>query len=599
MGRTLTANLGDIMDANGLPATTFPAGYTFQWVRGTDTDISGATSQTYQLAAADSGNTVKVEVSFTDGAGHSETLTSDPTGTVAAANACLAPDFGTRRNIWTGTVTLADFEYISQDVRGFDGSNGSISPSPATVTIGANTYTISSILAFRPGASRARQFVMTVDSLFATEEANALRLHACDRFVDISDLNSQDGRPAPHYRTGNSTLHWVFDWTGISTRTFYLSLPANNAATGKPTISGTVHVGQTLTANLGNIADTDGLPDTFPDDYAFQWVRFDADGMSNRTVITGATNRTYTLDHADAGKTVKVEVSFTDDFGYSETRPSDASGTILAAPGAPQSFTATPGDTQVTLGWAPPGDTGGSAVTKYQYRHDEGSTIADSVTWNDVPDGSDTGSSTADETSFVVTSLTNGTEYAFEVRAVNAVGEGAKAGPRTATPVANNHLATGTPIITGTPGVRPGADRATRRHRRRRRLADDDVPSRLHLPVGARGQRRRNRYYRRHRPDLHPRQRRDGQHRPGQGELHRPPRQRRDAHQRGLSGQRVGDGPVPRAEPRYSQAFLDRQRDRGVGQRRDRGVSTVWVPDLGTSACCPRTISRSGQPTTQ
>ena len=47
--------------------------------------------------------------------------------------------------------------------------------------------------------------------------------------------------------------------------------------------------------------------------------------------------------------------------------------------------------------------------------------------WTDVPDGSDTGSDQADERSnqLTVTNLTNETEYTFQVRAVNSVGDGA------------------------------------------------------------------------------------------------------------------------------------------------------------------------------
>ena len=72
VGRTLTVLRGDIADANGLPVTRFPTGYTFQWMRvdadGTSnlTDIAGETGQTYTLAAADQGKKVKVGVAFTD-----------------------------------------------------------------------------------------------------------------------------------------------------------------------------------------------------------------------------------------------------------------------------------------------------------------------------------------------------------------------------------------------------------------------------------------------------------------------------------------------------------------------------------------------------
>ena len=85
VGETLTAVTSGIMDADGLAS---PA-YTYQWIRvetdSTETDISGATSSTYTLVAADEGTTIKVKVSFTDDASNSETLTSAATATVAAA----------------------------------------------------------------------------------------------------------------------------------------------------------------------------------------------------------------------------------------------------------------------------------------------------------------------------------------------------------------------------------------------------------------------------------------------------------------------------------------------------------------------------------
>ena len=88
VAETLTATVGDMADTEGLPTTAFPTGYTFQWVlddAGTETDISGATSQTYVPVAADAGKTIKVEVTFTDGGGTSETLASVATQPVAGA----------------------------------------------------------------------------------------------------------------------------------------------------------------------------------------------------------------------------------------------------------------------------------------------------------------------------------------------------------------------------------------------------------------------------------------------------------------------------------------------------------------------------------
>ncbi|KKZ10942.1 MAG: hypothetical protein TE42_09100, partial [Candidatus Synechococcus spongiarum SP3] len=105
VGQTLTANAGTMADADGLPSTPFPTGYTFQWVRvvdNGDVNISGATSRTYTTVDADAGRMIKVKVIFTDGAGTTETLTSEA---VAASAATKAPNVS-----WMGRFarTVAD-----------------------------------------------------------------------------------------------------------------------------------------------------------------------------------------------------------------------------------------------------------------------------------------------------------------------------------------------------------------------------------------------------------------------------------------------------------------------------------------------------------
>ena len=90
VGETLSADTSGISDGNGLTGVQ----YTYQWVRGdgtTDTDISGATAQTYTLTSDDQGNTVKVSVGFTDDDGYAETLTSAATGTVATLTLVDSP----------------------------------------------------------------------------------------------------------------------------------------------------------------------------------------------------------------------------------------------------------------------------------------------------------------------------------------------------------------------------------------------------------------------------------------------------------------------------------------------------------------------------
>ena len=76
---TLTADTSAISDEDGLANVA----YQYQWLRD-DTDIAGQTSSTYELVAADEGNTIKVRVTFQDDAGNAESLTSGATTAVAA-----------------------------------------------------------------------------------------------------------------------------------------------------------------------------------------------------------------------------------------------------------------------------------------------------------------------------------------------------------------------------------------------------------------------------------------------------------------------------------------------------------------------------------
>ena len=96
------------------------------------------------------------------------------------------------------------------------------------------------------------------------------------------------------------------------------------------------------------------------------------------------------------------------------------------APAQPTGFAATSGDGQVSLSWTDPSD---ASITKWQVRHKAGTSFADTDDlWTDIA------GSGASTTSHTVTGLTNGTQYVFQVRAVNAVGAGAESAAVTATP---------------------------------------------------------------------------------------------------------------------------------------------------------------------
>ena len=362
-GQELTADASPIMDTDGLPSS-----FTYQWVRvdadGTsnEEDISGEIAETYTLTNDDVGKKIKVQVSFTDELSGEEMRTSEATATVVAAGmtACGVPDFGTRREIWSGVVTVKTITSGSDTVGyGFSSTltNTGGGLAPLVFTIGQNDYTIDGLYVYDtnhatfPGDLLFDLTGNSVSGNLTTAESDVLQVHPCDTgpYAFLGGVAQYAGL------TNGYLWSSSLDWSDpVTTRTVYLSLPANNPATGEPAITGTAQAGQELTADASPIMDADGLPSSF----TYQWHRVDADGMSNPADITDATAATYSLTAADAGKKVKVKVSFTDELSGEEERTSAAypsSGTVTAASTTPPALlsvtvTSTPRKTTDTYG---------------------------------------------------------------------------------------------------------------------------------------------------------------------------------------------------------------------------------------------------------
>ena len=123
-------------------------------------------------------------------------------------------------------------------------------------------------------------------------------------------------------------------------------------------------------------------------------------------IVTGLTN----------GSTYTFQVSATNAVGASAFSASSNPVTPLVplvVAGAPTIGTATAANASATLTWTAPASTGGSAITGYSVRAFNGATLARTQTV------------TGNVGTIVVTGLTNGTAYTFDVAAVNATGTGA------------------------------------------------------------------------------------------------------------------------------------------------------------------------------
>ena len=306
-GQMLTAATGGISDVDGLTG----ASYAYRWFHlegTTETAISGATGTSYMPVAADVGKRIGVRVDFTDDRGYAESLASAPVAIRAAMPPAACPAFSVpsgREQVWTGTVTVA--ELVIGQVQGYGYSAQILSGGELSDTdfeIGPNSYTVDQSWVDALG-SDSGQLVFGLDRALTAREVANLRLHVCGETYAFGD--------AAFFAT-STDYSWPtagLDWSGLvgSTRVLHLTGQPNRPATGLPAVTGTARVGSTVTASTALIRDADGLMGPA---YEYQWLREDADG-GNRVEISGATASTYTLTADDAGKRVRVRVSFTDD----------------------------------------------------------------------------------------------------------------------------------------------------------------------------------------------------------------------------------------------------------------------------------------------
>lgn len=112
-----------------------------------------------------------------------------------------------------------------------------------------------------------------------------------------------------------------------SAPTAVVSDAAAPTSTAPPTISGSVQVGSTLTADKGG---WNGSPSA----YAYQWSRCDTTGNSC-AAISGASAATYLLKQVDAGTTLRVTVTATN--GAGSTSATSAPTAVVSTPPPPVS----------------------------------------------------------------------------------------------------------------------------------------------------------------------------------------------------------------------------------------------------------------------
>ena len=246
---------------------------------------------------ADAGATLKVRVTVTDDEGHEATFESAPTSAVAAASrpsVTVASD-GDVTEGETVTFTLTRTGATAQTL---DVAYGVAATGDFGVTPGTGTAT------FLAGSPTVQVSVDTTDD--STHEAHG----------SVTLTLTADTSANPAYLRGDP-----------STATATVRDDDDSPTTGSVTVTGTPTEGETLTADTSGLTDADGLADTA---YAWQWMRTPSGGSDED--ISGATSQTYVPVFADAGATLKVKVTVTDDEGHEATFTSAPTSAVAALP---------------------------------------------------------------------------------------------------------------------------------------------------------------------------------------------------------------------------------------------------------------------------
>ena len=262
-GEVLSVDLSSLADNDGLPAT-----YSYQWQisdgSGKWSNITGATNSTFTPDNAQSGKTIRVQLSYTDLQGTDESVTST---TVTVNNINDEP---------TGAITITGTPQEDS-------------------TLSINTSALGDADGL-PDSSAYRYQWQMEDSSGNWKNIDGA---TAATFIPGDAEAGQEVRVQLSYTDQNGT-----DESVISTAVTVANL--NDAPTGSVTITGTIQEDATLTADTSKLADADGLPAT----YSYQWQVGNGSGGWNN--ITGATNNTFTPGDAQAGQEVRVQLSYTD-----------------------------------------------------------------------------------------------------------------------------------------------------------------------------------------------------------------------------------------------------------------------------------------------
>jgi hypothetical protein len=251
-GNALIADTSGLADADGLGTLSYA------WLR--DGVAFGATGATYDLIQADVGSEISVAVSYTDGGGTNESVTSAVTAEVANVNDPVTGGMLISGDPVVGGVLTSDDSNIADA----DGINRD-----------ATTYYWTRDGNFISGA--------TEQTYVVTEEDQGKLIYAGIRVVDnFGDVT---------FRSGANVF-------------------INSPPSGAVTIIGSAELGQTISADISGINEPDEI---ITDTVSYQWRR---DGVD--IPGPGDEGPSYVLTQDDVGAEITVQMTYVDEGGTEE-----------------------------------------------------------------------------------------------------------------------------------------------------------------------------------------------------------------------------------------------------------------------------------------
>ncbi|MDA9209414.1 cadherin-like domain-containing protein, partial [bacterium] len=351
LGRTVSVDLNGFSDVDGI------GDLSYQW-QADGTDIPGATFSSLTLGRSELGKTVTVTVSYVDGFGTAETITSEATDMVSIS-ASLSTDEDTATAVIAFSGSDIDGDTLtfsfSDPAKGsvVDNGNGTFAYTPDANANGSDSFVITAndgtvdvieTINVTIAAVNDAPTITTTTALTTDEDTLTAAIAFSGSDVDGDTLTFSFSDPAKGSVVDNGDGTFTYtpdanangsdsftitanDGTVDVTETVNVAIAAvDDFPNGAVTISGASIQGNTLTAVTSTISDEDGLGE-----FSYQW-------FSDDVLIVEASDSILKLSQSEVDKVIAVKVNYTDGYGKVEELMSSDSGAVVNVNDAPYGF---------------------------------------------------------------------------------------------------------------------------------------------------------------------------------------------------------------------------------------------------------------------